>query len=56
MDDFSVKKVLGKGTLGKVVLVQEKKTGEMFAMKVLKKEAILQKVSIWWLSGRAVVL
>eukprot|EP00057_Strongylocentrotus_purpuratus_P016637 XP_011671111.1 PREDICTED: RAC-gamma serine/threonine-protein kinase isoform X1 [Strongylocentrotus purpuratus] len=43
MDDFDVLKVLGKGTLGKVVLGREKKTGEVFAIKVFKKEAFLQE-------------
>ena len=56
MDDFELLKCLGKGTFGKVIQVREKKTGELFAIKVLKKEVIVQKVSIWWLSGRAVVL
>ncbi|XP_054758907.2 RAC-alpha serine/threonine-protein kinase-like [Lytechinus pictus] len=43
MDDFELLKCLGKGTFGKVIQVREKKTGELFAIKVLKKEVIVQK-------------
>jgi len=41
--DFDMLKVLGKGTFGKVMLVRQKSTGEAFAMKVLKKDHILEK-------------
>ncbi|XP_071477985.1 RAC-gamma serine/threonine-protein kinase-like [Diadema antillarum] len=43
MDDFELLKCLGKGTFGKVIQVREKKTSELFAIKVLKKEVIVQK-------------
>jgi serine/threonine protein kinase len=35
--------VLGAGAFGTVLLVEEKKTKEWFAMKVIKKEVIIKK-------------
>jgi RAC serine/threonine-protein kinase len=46
IDDFEMLKVLGKGTFGKVMLAKEKSTGELFAIKVLKKEVILEKEEV----------
>uniref|UniRef100_A0A673LQC4 non-specific serine/threonine protein kinase n=1 Tax=Sinocyclocheilus rhinocerous TaxID=307959 RepID=A0A673LQC4_9TELE len=45
MHDFEYLKLLGKGTFGKVILVKEKATGKYYAMKILKKEVIVAKVS-----------
>lgn len=45
MHDSEYLEVLGKGTFGKVMIVKEKATGRYYAMKILKKEAILAKVS-----------
>jgi serine/threonine protein kinase len=39
-DDFELLTVIGKGSFGKVMQVKKKDTGEIFAMKVLRKEAI----------------
>lgn len=51
MHDFEYLKLLGKGTFGKVILVKEKATGRYYAMKILKKEVIVAKVSGWqWAS------
>ncbi|XP_019504121.1 PREDICTED: RAC-beta serine/threonine-protein kinase-like isoform X2 [Hipposideros armiger] len=43
MNDFDYLKFLGKGTFGKVILVQEKATGHYYAMKILRKEVIIAR-------------
>lgn len=40
--DFIIKKVIGRGSFGKVFLVQKKDSGEVFAMKSLRKDVILE--------------
>lgn len=39
--DFTIKKVIGRGSFGKVFLVEKKNTKEVFAMKSLRKDVIL---------------
>ncbi|CAK4081060.1 unnamed protein product [Aphanomyces euteiches] len=46
VDDFDLLKVLGKGAFGKVMLVRRKKSGDIFAMKVLKKEHVVAKAQV----------
>ena len=43
LDSFKMIKVIGKGSFGKVFLVKEHKSGEMFALKVLRKDNIIKR-------------
>jgi len=43
VEDFNVLKVLGRGAFGKVMLVEKKDTKEIFAMKSLRKEDLIDK-------------
>ncbi len=42
LNDFKMIKVIGRGTFGKVCLAQYKKTKKYYAMKILKKNVILE--------------
>lgn len=42
LDDFICKKVLGKGSFGKVFLVEKKDDHNLYAMKSLRKDVILE--------------
>ena len=43
VDDFKLIKVIGRGSYGKVCLVQFKKTNDLYAMKSLKKDVLLDE-------------
>ncbi|KAG8230392.1 hypothetical protein J437_LFUL009865, partial [Ladona fulva] len=46
LENFEFLKVIGKGAFGKVILCREKATGRPYAIKILKKEAIIQNNEI----------
>ena len=43
LDSFVLLTTVGKGSFGKVIQVRKKDTGEIFAMKVLKKDHVVQR-------------
>lgn len=46
LDNFILLKVLGKGNFGKVILSKSKNTGKLCAIKILKKDSIIQNHDI----------
>ncbi len=43
IEDFTIVRVVGRGSFGKVYLVKKNSDGKMYAMKTLKKDMILRK-------------
>ena len=43
IDDFDIVKVLGRGTYGKVMLVEKKDSRKKYAMKSLRKKYIIDE-------------
>lgn len=43
LEDFIIRKVIDKGSFGKVFLVENSKNGKVYAMKRLNKDVVLQK-------------
>jgi protein-serine/threonine kinase len=41
LDDFTIRKVIGRGTFGKVYLVTNNDTGKTYAMKAQRKDVII---------------
>lgn len=46
LDDFELLSIIGVGSYAKVALVKKKDSGELFALKILKKEYIEKKNQI----------
>ena len=42
LDDFSILKVIGRGSFGKVYMVKKKSDGAIYAMKTLKKDFVIR--------------
>ena len=42
VDDFTILKVVGRGSFGKVYMVKRKADGKIYAMKTLKKDFIIK--------------
>ena len=43
MDDFTVLKVIGRGSYAKVLMCELKKTKQVYAMKVIKKALVMDE-------------
>jgi len=56
LDDFTMLKVIGKGSFGKVMLVQHKKDGKLYAMKVLSKKKVKQNDEVEHIKSERQVL
>ena len=46
LDDFTLLTVVGKGSFGKVIQVRKNDSGEIFAMKVLKKDHVVKRKQV----------
>jgi len=46
VDDFDPLKVIGRGAFGEVRLVQKRDTGHVYAMKILRKSAMVEKEQV----------
>ena len=46
LGDFTLMTTVGKGSFGKVIQVRKKDSGEIFAMKVLKKDHVVKRKQI----------
>ena len=42
LEDFKLRKLIGKGTFGKVFLVEHSVTGKLYAMKCIRKDIIIE--------------
>ena len=43
MDNFDIIKILGRGAFGKVMLVEKKENKKLYALKVMRKDQIIQQ-------------
>lgn len=42
IEDFMILRVLGRGSYGKVMLIQHKEEGDLFALKTLRKRKVIK--------------
>jgi serine/threonine protein kinase len=56
IEDFLVIKILGKGTFGKVYLVSNKNNGKLYAMKSIRKDAVIEHNTIEKVSIEKLIL
>jgi serine/threonine protein kinase len=45
-EDFKILRVLGRGAFGKIVLVQHKEGGALYALKTLRKSKIIKMLQV----------
>ena len=55
LSDFEVKNVIGRGHFGEVHVVKEKQTGDIYAMKIIKKMHGLEKKCLSFLEERDIM-
>ncbi|KAL4221832.1 hypothetical protein ACF0H5_020086 [Mactra antiquata] len=48
LDDFNILRVIGRGSYAKVILVEQKRSKRLYAMKVIKKELVNDDEDIDW--------
>ncbi|KAL5013642.1 hypothetical protein ScPMuIL_007912 [Solemya velum] len=51
LDDFDILRVIGRGSYAKVLLVEQKRTKRVYAMKVIKKELVNDDEDIDWVQA-----
>lgn len=56
IEDFDLLKVLGKGSFGKVMMVRKKDTKKIYAMKTLRKAALIKRNQVWRISAFSCVI
>ena len=44
--DFELKKLIGRGHYGEVQVVQEKKSGHIYALKIMRKSDVLSQQNV----------
>jgi serine/threonine protein kinase len=55
-EDFQLMKVVGRGAYGKVYMVTHTKSGQIYAMKSIKKEIVVQSDSVAGTKGKQKIL
>ena len=55
-DDFELISIIGRGTFGKVYLVRNKRQDKFYAMKVIRKDVVIQHESVESLQVEKLIL